>query len=43
VVSSFGSCTSSESKISADDIGTIVVIPEVVGSQWSPSVVSCFL
>jgi hypothetical protein len=38
--SSLGSSTSSISQVSADNLGTIIVIPEVVGSQWSPSTIS---
>jgi hypothetical protein len=40
IISGSGSSTSSEAHISADDVGTVVVVPEVVRGQWSPSVVT---
>jgi hypothetical protein len=42
VVSGLGSNTFTVSKISANDISTPVVIPEVVGGQWSPGAISGF-
>jgi hypothetical protein len=40
--SGLGSNTSSESHVSANNLGTIVVIPEVVRGQWSPFSISGF-
>jgi hypothetical protein len=40
VVSGLSSSTSSISHISADNLGTVVVIPEVVRGQWSPFSIS---
>ena len=40
MVSGVSSGTSGVSHISADNLGTIVVIPEVVRGKWSPDVVS---
>jgi hypothetical protein len=36
LVSGLGSYTSAESKVSANNLCTVVVVPEVVGGQWSP-------
>jgi hypothetical protein len=42
LVSSFGSYTVTITKIFTDNSGTVVVIPEVVRSQWSPLSISSF-
>jgi hypothetical protein len=39
--SGMGSSTSTESHVSANNLCTIVVIPEVVRGQWSPFSISC--
>jgi hypothetical protein len=36
IISGLGSDTFTESEIFTNDLGTIVVIPEVMRSQWSP-------
>jgi len=36
IVSLLGSNTLTVAHISTDDVGTVVVIPEVVGGKWSP-------
>jgi hypothetical protein len=40
--SGMGSSTSTKSHVSANNLGTIVVIPEVVRGQWSPFSISGF-
>jgi len=42
VVSGLGSSTFTIAHISTDEVGTIIIIPEVVRSQWSPDSVSSF-
>jgi hypothetical protein len=37
VISGLGSNTSTVSQVSANDLSTVVVIPEVVRSKWSPN------
>jgi hypothetical protein len=39
--SGLGSSTSTESQVSANDLSTIVVIPEVMRGQWSPFAITC--
>jgi len=42
MVSGSGSNTSSELHVSANNLSTVVVIPEVVRGQWSPSAIFGF-
>jgi hypothetical protein len=42
LVSGLGSGACSETEVSANNSSTIVVIPEVVRSQWSPLSISSF-